>query len=133
MRALSSPPFGNYRVWWSLAESKYGGTALLVKKHCQPKKVSFSLDRNGNEQNAIPSLSFCLSFLSILPASPVLHLECNFSFKSFLFTFSIYYFCSRAFIEYKPLYVLLVIIFSLLYLMSWDETNRNVIHKNYVV
>lgn len=45
MRALSSPPFGNYRVWWSLADSKYAGTALLVKDCFQPKKVSFSLDR----------------------------------------------------------------------------------------
>ncbi|XP_057534602.1 DNA-(apurinic or apyrimidinic site) endonuclease isoform X1 [Amaranthus tricolor] len=44
MRALSSPPFGNYRVWWSLADSKYAGTALLVKKCFKPKKISFSLD-----------------------------------------------------------------------------------------
>lgn len=47
LRALSSPPFGDYNVWWSLADSKYAGTALLVKKCCQPKKVSFSLDRTG--------------------------------------------------------------------------------------
>lgn len=47
MRALSNPPFGNYRVWWSLADSKYAGTALLVKKYYQPVKVSFSLDRTG--------------------------------------------------------------------------------------
>lgn len=44
MRALSSPPFGNYRVWWSLSNSKYAGTALLVNKCFKPKKVSFSLD-----------------------------------------------------------------------------------------
>lgn len=45
MRALSSPPFSNFRVWWSLADMKYAGTALLVKKCFQPKMVSFSLDR----------------------------------------------------------------------------------------
>ncbi|GMY15018.1 DNA-(apurinic or apyrimidinic site) lyase [Fagus crenata] len=45
MRALSSPPFANYRVWWSLADSKYAGTALFVKKCFQPKKVFFNLDR----------------------------------------------------------------------------------------
>ncbi|KNA05930.1 hypothetical protein SOVF_185690 [Spinacia oleracea] len=44
MRALSSAPFGNYRVWWSLSDSKYAGTALLVKKCFKPKKISFSLD-----------------------------------------------------------------------------------------
>ncbi|XVF54609.1 hypothetical protein PTKIN_Ptkin05aG0195500 [Pterospermum kingtungense] len=49
MRALSSPPFGNYRVWWSLADSKYAGTALLVKKCLQPVKVSFSLDRTASK------------------------------------------------------------------------------------
>ncbi|XP_043697487.1 DNA-(apurinic or apyrimidinic site) endonuclease-like [Telopea speciosissima] len=48
MRALSTPPFGNYRIWWSLADSKYAGTALFVKKCFQPKKVHFSLDRSGN-------------------------------------------------------------------------------------
>ncbi|KAK9995560.1 hypothetical protein SO802_020246 [Lithocarpus litseifolius] len=45
MRALSSPPFANYRVWWSLADSKYAGTALIVKKCFQPKKIFFNLDR----------------------------------------------------------------------------------------
>ncbi|KAJ9140222.1 hypothetical protein P3X46_030895 [Hevea brasiliensis] len=49
MRALSSPPFGNYRIWWSLADSKYAGTALLVKKCYQPIKVSFSLDRTASK------------------------------------------------------------------------------------
>ena len=47
MHALSRPPFGNYRVWWSLADSKYAGTALFVKKCFQPKKVSFSIDQKG--------------------------------------------------------------------------------------
>ena len=47
MRALSTPPFGNYRVWWSLAESKYAGTALLVKKCFKPHKVYFNLDKLG--------------------------------------------------------------------------------------
>lgn len=51
MRALSSPPFANYRVWWSLADSKYAGTALIVKKCFQPKKIFFNLDRIG--------ISFC--------------------------------------------------------------------------
>lgn len=52
MRALSSPPFGNYRIWWSLADSKYAGTALLVKKCFKPKNVFFNLDRKG----------FCFNF-----------------------------------------------------------------------
>ncbi|KAL1363784.1 hypothetical protein HN51_011964 [Arachis hypogaea] len=45
MRALSAPPFGNYRVWWSLADSKYAGTALFVKKCFKPKNVFFNLDK----------------------------------------------------------------------------------------
>uniref|UniRef100_A0A1D1Y8W6 DNA-(apurinic or apyrimidinic site) endonuclease n=1 Tax=Anthurium amnicola TaxID=1678845 RepID=A0A1D1Y8W6_9ARAE len=49
MRALSSPPFKSYRVWWSLSDSKYGGTALLVKRQFQPKKVSFSLDLTSSK------------------------------------------------------------------------------------
>ncbi|XP_038683988.1 DNA-(apurinic or apyrimidinic site) endonuclease [Tripterygium wilfordii] len=49
MHALLSPPFGSYQVWWSLADSKYAGTALLVKKCFQPKKVSFSLDRKASK------------------------------------------------------------------------------------
>ncbi|WCJ36193.1 DNA-(apurinic or apyrimidinic site) endonuclease [Euphorbia peplus] len=49
MRALSSGPFGNYRVWWSLADSKYAGTALLIKKCFQPKRVSFSLDKTASK------------------------------------------------------------------------------------
>ncbi|ONK57579.1 uncharacterized protein A4U43_C09F1940 [Asparagus officinalis] len=49
MRALSSPPFGNYRVWWSLSDSKYGGTALFVKRQFQPKKVSCCLERTGSK------------------------------------------------------------------------------------
>ncbi|XP_040986711.1 DNA-(apurinic or apyrimidinic site) endonuclease isoform X4 [Juglans microcarpa x Juglans regia] len=49
MRALSSLPFANYRVWWSLADSKYAGTALLVKKCCQPKKVFFNLDKTASK------------------------------------------------------------------------------------
>lgn len=47
MRALSSPPFGSYRIWWSLADSKYAGTALLVKKCFKPKSVVFNLDKIG--------------------------------------------------------------------------------------
>ncbi|XP_072950804.1 DNA-(apurinic or apyrimidinic site) endonuclease isoform X1 [Typha angustifolia] len=49
LRALSSLPFKNYRVWWSLSESKYAGTALFIKKQFQPKKVSFSLDRTASK------------------------------------------------------------------------------------
>ncbi|CAB4280593.1 unnamed protein product [Prunus armeniaca] len=49
MRALSSPPFGDYRVWWSLADSKYAGTALFVKKCFQPQKVFFNLDRKASK------------------------------------------------------------------------------------
>ncbi|KAF3436798.1 hypothetical protein FNV43_RR19551 [Rhamnella rubrinervis] len=49
MRALSSPPFRNYRVWWSLSDSKYSGTALLVKKCFQPKSVLFNLDQKASK------------------------------------------------------------------------------------
>ncbi|GAB2269729.1 DNA-(apurinic or apyrimidinic site) endonuclease [Dionaea muscipula] len=49
LRALSNPPFGNYQVWWSLSDSKYAGTALLVKKCFQPEKISFSLDRTDKK------------------------------------------------------------------------------------
>ncbi|KAK1290744.1 Apurinic endonuclease-redox protein [Acorus calamus] len=52
MRALSSPPFEGYRVWWSLSDTKYGGTALLVKKHMQPLKVYFNLDRKASKHEA---------------------------------------------------------------------------------
>ena len=48
MRAISSPPFRNYNVWWSLSDSKYAGTALFIKKCFQPQKVSFSLDQTGS-------------------------------------------------------------------------------------
>ncbi|XP_078447100.1 DNAse I-like superfamily protein isoform X2 [Wolffia australiana] len=44
MRALSNTVFKSYRVWWSLSESKYGGTALMLKRQYQPKRVTFSLD-----------------------------------------------------------------------------------------
>ncbi|WOL11298.1 DNA-(apurinic or apyrimidinic site) lyase [Canna indica] len=49
MRALSNPPFGEYRVWWSLSDSKYAGTAMLIKRQLQPKKVYFSLDRAASK------------------------------------------------------------------------------------
>jgi len=32
LRALSSSPFKDYRVWWSLSDSKYAGTAMFIKK-----------------------------------------------------------------------------------------------------
>ncbi|MCO5548735.1 hypothetical protein L7F22_002196 [Adiantum nelumboides] len=44
IRALSRPPFGSYKTWWSLADTKYGGTALLVKHCFKPLNVKFSLD-----------------------------------------------------------------------------------------
>ncbi|KAJ7956117.1 DNA-(apurinic or apyrimidinic site) lyase [Quillaja saponaria] len=49
LRALARAPFGNYRVWWSLADSKYAGTALFVKKCFQPKRVFFNLDKTANK------------------------------------------------------------------------------------
>lgn len=49
MRALSNPPFRNYNVWWSLSDSKYAGTALLIKKCFEPQKVYFSLDKKGSK------------------------------------------------------------------------------------
>ncbi|KAL6973108.1 DNA-(apurinic or apyrimidinic site) endonuclease [Sarracenia purpurea var. burkii] len=49
MRAISSPPFRNYNVWWSLSDSKYAGTALFIKKCFQPKNVSFSLDQTASK------------------------------------------------------------------------------------
>jgi hypothetical protein len=45
LRALSTSPFKDYRVWWSLSDSKYAGTAMFIKKKFEPKKVSFNLDR----------------------------------------------------------------------------------------
>ncbi|CAN6328868.1 unnamed protein product [Urochloa humidicola] len=49
LRALSSSPFKDYRVWWSLSDSKYAGTAMLIKKKFEPKKVSFNLDRTSSK------------------------------------------------------------------------------------
>lgn len=49
MRAISSPPFKSYDIWWSLSDSKYAGTALFVKKCFPPQKVSFSLDRTASK------------------------------------------------------------------------------------
>lgn len=48
MRAISCPPLSNYRVWWSLGDSKYAGTALFVKHQFRPLKVTFSLDQTGS-------------------------------------------------------------------------------------
>ncbi|RZC58824.1 hypothetical protein C5167_006128 [Papaver somniferum] len=60
MRALSSPLFRNYQVCWSLADSKYAGTALIVKKCCQPKKVTFSLDQTGTRASSTDLVLFSL-------------------------------------------------------------------------
>ncbi|XP_073037231.1 DNA-(apurinic or apyrimidinic site) endonuclease [Primulina eburnea] len=49
MRALLNPPFKNYNIWWSLSDSKYAGTALLIKKCFQPKRISFTLDQTGSK------------------------------------------------------------------------------------
>ncbi|KAJ1280721.1 hypothetical protein BS78_04G254300 [Paspalum vaginatum] len=49
LRALSSPPFKDYRVWWSLSDSKYAGTAMFIKKKFEPKKVSFNLYRTSSK------------------------------------------------------------------------------------
>lgn len=51
MRALSRPPFGSYKVWWSLADTKYGGTALLVKQCFQPLNMKFSLDETDTKRH----------------------------------------------------------------------------------
>ncbi|KAJ7515362.1 hypothetical protein O6H91_22G011400 [Diphasiastrum complanatum] len=48
-RAFSALPLSNYRVWWSLSENKYGGTALLVKKRFNPVSITFSLDAGTNK------------------------------------------------------------------------------------
>ncbi|XP_020172166.1 DNA-(apurinic or apyrimidinic site) endonuclease [Aegilops tauschii subsp. strangulata] len=52
LRALSSSPFKDYRVWWSLSDSKYAGTAVFMKKKFEPKKVSFNLDRTSSKHDA---------------------------------------------------------------------------------
>ncbi|TVU51700.1 hypothetical protein EJB05_03141 [Eragrostis curvula] len=48
----SSPPFKDYRVWWSLSDSKYAGTAMFIKKKFEPKKVSFNLDRTSSKHES---------------------------------------------------------------------------------
>ncbi|CAI5467196.1 unnamed protein product [Closterium sp. Yama58-4] len=50
--ALASPPFSLYRVWWSLAPTKYAGTAMLLKRSLLPHllSASFSLDVRTAEQ-----------------------------------------------------------------------------------
>ncbi|KAL6905827.1 hypothetical protein ACP4OV_003428 [Aristida adscensionis] len=52
LRALSSSPFKDYRVWWSLSDSKYAGTAMFIKKKFEPKKVSFNLDRSSSKHES---------------------------------------------------------------------------------
>ncbi|KAL5206805.1 hypothetical protein ABZP36_035014 [Zizania latifolia] len=49
LRALSTPPFKDYCVWWSLSDSKYAGTAMIIKKKFEPKKISFNLDRTSSK------------------------------------------------------------------------------------
>ncbi|GAQ85959.1 putative endonuclease/exonuclease/phosphatase family domain containing protein [Klebsormidium nitens] len=43
-RALAAAPFSNYRVFWSLADGKYSGTALLVKKEMEIVGVAYCFD-----------------------------------------------------------------------------------------
>lgn len=50
MRALSMSPLSDYGVWWSLGDSKYGGTALLVKHSCSPLSISYSLDHSDGSK-----------------------------------------------------------------------------------
>ncbi|KAL3695253.1 hypothetical protein R1sor_009329 [Riccia sorocarpa] len=47
MRQFSVSPLAQYQVWWSLAESKYAGTALLVKHKCKPISVKYCLDSSA--------------------------------------------------------------------------------------
>nr|XP_024383071.1 DNA-(apurinic or apyrimidinic site) lyase-like [Physcomitrium patens] len=46
MYALSVSPLSDSGVWWSLGDSNYGGTALLVKQNCSPISISCSLDQS---------------------------------------------------------------------------------------
>ncbi|CAI7877223.1 unnamed protein product, partial [Closterium sp. NIES-54] len=50
--ALASPPFCLYRVWWSLAPTKYASTAMLLKRSLLPHllSASFSLDASGSSR-----------------------------------------------------------------------------------
>ncbi|XP_024364248.1 DNA-(apurinic or apyrimidinic site) endonuclease [Physcomitrium patens] len=50
MRALSVSPLSDYGVWWSLSDSKYGGTALLVKHSCSPISILYSLDESDGSK-----------------------------------------------------------------------------------
>lgn len=43
-RALAAAPFSSYRVFWSLADGKYSGTALLVKKEMEIMGVACCFD-----------------------------------------------------------------------------------------
>jgi exonuclease III len=43
-RALTTAPFSNYRVFWSLADGKYSGTAVLVKKEMEVVSVAYCFD-----------------------------------------------------------------------------------------
>ncbi|KAG6542858.1 hypothetical protein Mapa_015762 [Marchantia paleacea] len=54
MRALSVSPLSDYQVWWSLAESKYAGTALLVKHFFKPVSVKFSLESGASRDTHEP-------------------------------------------------------------------------------
>jgi hypothetical protein len=62
MRALSVSPLSDYGVWWSLGDSKYGGTALLVKHSCSPISISYSLDQSGTSVTYIGGLPITVMF-----------------------------------------------------------------------
>lgn len=49
MYALSVSPLSDSGVWWSLGDSNYGGTALLVKQNCSPISISCSLDQSETQ------------------------------------------------------------------------------------
>ncbi|CAI5986663.1 unnamed protein product [Closterium sp. NIES-65] len=51
--ALASPPFSLYRVWWSLAPTKYAGTAMLLKRSLLPRLLSASFSLDVSEFSAV--------------------------------------------------------------------------------
>ncbi|KAJ3672669.1 hypothetical protein LUZ60_007390 [Juncus effusus] len=72
MRALSNGPFKEYKAYWSLSDSKYGGTAMFIKNQVHTKKVSFCLDRIGSkhEQDGRVIIAEFESFILMNTYSP---------------------------------------------------------------
>jgi len=51
-RILRTEPLSQYRVLWSLADWKYAGTAMFIKKHIKPIGVKYRLDgKAGHDEN----------------------------------------------------------------------------------